>query len=421
MLLPVRQARARARRPFVTEDSPEPTSAADVFRCAFPEGEAAYNGIGIGADGTIHFALSSKSKTPGRIFAFDPQTERVRGVADLGTAFPSNGARAIPQGKVHVDLEPAGDRLYGATHLGYYEPGEAKERPGHAAGYAPYPGGWFFAIANGRLLPCAQAPGGEGVITMRVDAARSRAHALTWPSGRLLGVDLPSGRLQDHGPVMGAGEAGSVDAGQWRRVCRSLAVHPATGHVFWSDDAGAIWRLAGDRIETVARLPIADIWRKVCWHPERRIFYGWTWREALLFTFDPETLVCRALATLPAPGTLAFALDAAGTHLHILARGPGMIRRGQIQLAETVTHLTYDVDSGALRVRGRLCAADGCGITQAQSLLLAGEQAFAVAWVEVSAADRSDYARAVRACRRDVPAYRVRGYAEEIALVRFAT
>jgi len=424
-LLPYRLARARARQTFIEERDAGAPLIVDAFRCDFPEGEAAYNGLGRGHDGTIYFAVSTKSITPGRLFAFDPRTGAVDLVTDLDSAFPSSGVRAIPHGKVHVDLSPADNRLYGATHVGYYERGGTRERPAAAPGYAPYPGGWIFALEGRHVRRCAQAPAGEGIIAMTVDAARGRAVALTWPAGRLLAADLASGRITDHGAAMGAGESGSPTDGAWQRVCRSIAVHPESGHAFWSDERGVIWRFAGGATEPCARLPVADIWRKVSWHAERRVFVGWTWRDALLFTFDPAAADCRALTTLAAPGgggrpaTLGFALSADAARVHALARGPGLIRDGRIQLAESVSHLTFDLGSGTIISSGPLRTRDGRHVTQAQSLLLVDGHAYAVAWVEVPATERSAYAAALRARRRDDPASRAQGYVEEIALIRF--
>lgn len=423
MLLPYRLARARASQPFVAESAVDAPVAVDDYRCDFPEGEAAFNGLGAGRDGRVYLAIGTKSTTAGRIFVFDPRTGRVDLLADLETAFPAAGGRAIPQGKIHVDFIPAGDRVYAATHVGYYDAAAATERPGRAPGFAPYSGGWFFAIAGDRVLPYAQAPAGEGVIAMCVDAGRNHAFGLTWPGGLLLSLDLASGSLRNHGPVFGAGEAGSIENGSWHRVCRCLVTHPATGHVFWSDDAGAIWRLDGERVEAVARLPVADHWRKVCWDEDRNVFVGWTWRDALLFTFDPATLVCRTLTKMSAgadrAATLAFALDPDRRRIHALVRGPGLLRQGRIQLAEAARYATYDLATGATTMRGLLQTRDGRVVTQAQSLLVIGGDAYAVAWIELSPADRTPYAQAVRAMRRDDRVCRARGYTEEIALVRF--
>lgn len=427
LLLPLRLRRARARGLFrPAEELGEPL-VAEAFDLAFPQGEASYNGIGQAPDGTILFAIGTKGLEAGaRLFAFDPESSSVRVMADLDPALTPPGRRAIPQGKVHVDLVAAGGMTVGATHIGYYDPRSAVERPGTAPGYAPYPGGWFFAVEDDRVVPLAQAPAGEGIITMSVDVERRVAFALTWPRGLFLTYDLDAGTLRNYGAVMGAGETGSKNDGTWWRICRSLAVEPTSGAVFWSDERGRIGRFDGSSIEMVGSTPRGELWRKVVWHPSQRVFYGVLWRSSTLFRFDPATLSCEELGMLgvpPSPATLAFALDPDGRTLHALAAGPGVLRDGQIQLAGSVTHLTYDVGrdlgNGTQRASGPLRLPDGRWVTQSQSLLLAGAYAYSLCWVEVPPGDRSPRAREIRALRRRTREYRGRGYAEEMMLVRF--
>jgi hypothetical protein len=329
----------------------------DAFDPQFCEEVVAYNGLG----DDVVFAVSTKSLHAGaRLFRFDPETQTIRAITDLDETLPKPQPRTIPQGKVHVDFVDIGGVLYGATHIGYYDPNDAVERPGAAEGYAPYPGGWFFAIEGDRVLPLAQAPAGEGIITMSGDPARGLLAALTWPGGVFLTLDVASRTLRNHGTVITAG-----------RICRSLGVDPASGAVWWSDDAGRIWRYDG-RIEAVAATPRLEMWRKVVWHPEHRVFYGITWDSAALFRFDPVSLACDGLGTLRvrrAPATLAFAID--GNTIHALAFG----------WFRSVWHLTFDVVSKARSVDGPLVLADGRHVRQAQSLLLAGGRAYTLGWV----------------------------------------
>ena len=80
--------------------------------------------------------------------------------------------------------------------------------------------------------PIARLGGGEGVITMALDAARGRAIVLAWPSGTLGTVDVSRAaaaaepaplltELLDY-PGRGGGEAAHPRSGTYRCVCRAV-------------------------------------------------------------------------------------------------------------------------------------------------------------------------------------------------------
>lgn len=386
-LLPLRLARARVRGALRTERELGTPFVVEEFDPGFPEGEAAYNAMGEAADGRVWFAIGTKSLGAGaRLFVFDPATSSLRMVADLDEALaPPAGVRAIPHGKVHVDLVPHGSAMVGATHVGYYDPQSTIERPAVVPGYTPYPGGWFFRIENDRVAPLAQAPPGEGIITMSADLVRERLIALTWPSGFLLTLDLESRALGNDGPMFGAGENGSKKDGTWSRICRSIGIDPRDGAAYWSDDRGLISRFDGRSIEVVATTPQKTIWRKVFWHPAEEVFYGWLWRSSTLFRFDPKTLTCEEIGSLAvhdAPATLAFAWSPSTNAIHALVSGPAVLRRKRGRLASSVFHLSLDLGGGTTRVSGPLRLADGRWLTQSQSLLLRDDRAYCLCWVE---------------------------------------
>lgn len=419
-LLPLRLARARRRGAYVAQHDLGAPHIVEAFDPRFDDGEAAYNALGA-FDGAIHFAISTKSLDAGaRLFRFDPDPSRLSTVADLGVEL-AHDERAIPHGKVHVDLAPIGNALYGATHIGYYDPRASLERPGSARGYALYPGGVFFALEGDTIHRLAQAPQGEGIITMVADAPRNMLYALTWPRGLFLSLDLATRTLRNHGPVLGLGEIGSKRHGTWTRICRSLGVDDL-GHLYWSDAQGNIVRFDGDTIGVVARLPKAEMWRKVLWHPSECIFYGVLWSSAALFRFDPSSRTCDEIGSLRlsnGAATLAFTFDARARVIHACASGPGVLRDRDLPLASTVSHATFDLATHETHFSGPLRLTDGRWITQAQSLLLAGGFAYSLCWVEVPSGDRSSRARHIRALRRHTPEYRTRGYGEQMMLVRF--
>ena len=419
-----RLARAIGRQ-FPGEAAIAPAVTVDALDPGFLEGEAAYNGLGVAADGTVFFSVGTKALDAGaRVFAARTDAHHVRLVTDLDRALRPAAPAAVPHGKMHVDFAEIGGRMFGATHVGHYALVDGVERPSTPAGWAPYPGGVFFELTGGGAVPCGSAPAGEGVIAMTADAVRVRLHALTWPGGRLLTADVASGSVYDHGPVFGPAETGSRAAGTWHRVCRSLGVDERTGRVYWSDREGSIHCLEERGIRTLGtRLPSHDMWRKVAWHASREIFYVLT-EGGRLCTFDPVREECRDIGRLaPADAgrraTLAFAVDAERGAVHHLATGRGAWRGvRQPPLLSTVWHCVHDLTSATTAVRGVLRLPDGRFVTEAQSLAVVGDTLCGTMWVEVPPTDRSPRAHALRQRRRDTEEYRVRGYAEEILFVR---
>jgi hypothetical protein len=416
-LLPLRLARARSDGWFVKSGPIDQIVSTELIDLGYLAADAAWNGLGRGTDGTLYCAAGTHSlDDAARLFALTPGSTHVELVADLGAALPS-AVGAIAQGKVHVDMPALADGVIGATHVGYY----STPPPGRS-----YPGGWFFTATADRVRPLVRAPDGEGIIAMAVDRARSVAFALSWPRGLLLELDLQESRLRSHGPVHDAGEAGSREAGTWRWICRSLGIDERTGAVYWSDDAGRITRKGDHRIEPVASLPRSEMWRKVAWHPAEEVFYGAMWTGGDLFRFDPQTAEVDQIGALRLPGasprvltSLGFVLDAEANRIHALAAGPGVLRRGEVQLPSSVLYVSHDLSSGETLVHGPLRSQDGRWITRAESLLLAGENAYTVCWAEVTRRHRSARAREVRRLRSRSHLYRFYGYAEEVVLARF--
>ena len=110
--------------------------------------------------------------------------------------------------------------------------------------------------------------------------------------------------MKDLGPFFEQGENGK--GATYRTICRSLAVDPDDGSVYFTTGEGAIHRYRYDRdaVETVAGDDLkkdyfglydptspghmAYNWRQVVWYaPEKRI-YGVHGNSGYLFRFDPR-------------------------------------------------------------------------------------------------------------------------------------
>ncbi len=407
----------------MSEQESAPVVEAELIGLDFPAADAAWNGIGQASDGTVYCAPGTHSVDCGaRLFALVPDSSVAEPVADLDAVLPRPHGQVITQGKVHVDFAPIGEELLGATHIGYQTRYRGTERARTAAKYGPYPGGWFFAVRNRAITPIAQAPEGEGIISMTVDVHRGVAFALTWPHGLLLELDLASRSLRSPGPALGG--AGSELAGTRGFICRSLGIDRRTGAVFWSDSGGRIFRYAREKIEIVASLPRAEIWTKVARDPSGA-FIGILERSGVLFRFDPSALMCEEIGQMRLPHapqrvktTLAFFLDPSDV-IHALAVGPGVLPTSDAQQPSTSVYLTHDLSRNKTQVHGPLRSSEGRWISRSESLLVTDRTAYSVCWAGVPSSDRSPHARQVRRHRRHSPDYRFGGHADEVVLARF--
>ncbi len=102
---------------------------AKSYYSGFPLAHDTYNAISAASDNKIYYILSSQSiDKGGRMYVYDPQTNKARFVVDLTEACGEKGKNAIPQGKSHVRFYESQGKLYFATHVGYYEMINGRER-----------------------------------------------------------------------------------------------------------------------------------------------------------------------------------------------------------------------------------------------------------------------------------------------------
>ncbi len=367
----------------------------------FPWSHDTYNGIGVASDGCVYYVLCSESFTrAGAMFRYDPRSDRAEFVADLSQACGESGG--VPQNKSHVNFEEHAGKLYFATHVGIYSVVDGKEvMPVPPAGVAPYPGGHFLSydLASGAIEDLAIAPGGEGVLTFALDGPRSRAYAITWPTGRLLAVNLDSREIRDHGRVSEMGEAGI--GANYRTLCRSLRVDPGDGSVYFTTSEGWIFRLRleADAFERVEGddlrkdyFGLYDIaspghmgynWRQTIWYEPESAIYGVHGNSGYLFRFEPRIErvdVLSRLTSLPSQrcgmfdqfsyGYLGFALGPDGHTIHYLTGGPvfengrrvagkASTARGEAKGQENLHLVLYDIETGSYEDRGPVLFADG--------------------------------------------------------------
>ncbi|MDW8130585.1 MAG: hypothetical protein RMI94_08550 [Bryobacterales bacterium] len=281
---------------------------ARVFDSGFPEAHDTYNGIVRGSDGRIYYVLSTDSVDVGaRMFVYDPLADRIEMLGDLTEACGEKDLKAIPQGKVHVTPVERQGKLYFATHMGYYTIKDGMETVGvPPPGYKPYPGGHLLAYDMGARTfeDLGVAPGREGILTMNMDIRRGRIYGITWPTGYFFRYDLARREWKNLGLYARQGESGR--GGEYRTLCRSIAIDPHDGSAYFSNADGQILRYVYDR-DAVELVEGEDLrkdyfgqydpsspghmgynWRQTFWYePERRI-YAVHGNSGYLFFFDPR-------------------------------------------------------------------------------------------------------------------------------------
>ena len=80
---------------------------------------------------------------------------------------------------------------------------------------------------------------------MNMDTGRGRIYGITWPTGRFFRFDWRRKKRRTSGRFSWTGENGKGAA--YRTICRSLAIDPADGSVYFSTGEGAIHRYRYDR------------------------------------------------------------------------------------------------------------------------------------------------------------------------------
>jgi hypothetical protein len=378
-----------------------------------------YNAISAASDGKIYYVLSSESyDTGGKIYVYDPLTDKTNLLADLTEICGEKDKKTIPQGKSHVRFYESNGKLYFVTHIGVYEMIDGMERlPEHAPeGYGLYPGGHFISydLTTGEFEDLALAPHGEGLLTMTIDKQREHIYALTWPLGYFLDFNLATGELKNLGLPCGKGEGGIVGQ-DYRVICRSMFVDPRDGKVYFSTGEGDILYYQPG-METFEKLEGIDLrldyfgeydptrpgsmgynWRKIFWHEGQQAAYGVHGNSGYLFRFDPlkpEIEIVDRIASVPSKksgmfdqfsyGYLGFQPGPDGETIYYLTGGPiyvdGKRLKGADQIAkgaakglENLHLITYHIPTNHYTDHGPVFYPDGSRPTYVNSIAIGAD------------------------------------------------
>lgn len=331
---------------------------AHFYNSGFRYADDNYNACFRASNGKIYYILCSGSINVGaQMYAFDPATRKVDHIADLTKALGEGGLHAVPQGKGHSIFVEYKDKLYFATHVGYYNPPTAagQELAGTTPpGYKPYPGGHFvsYDLATGQFKSLAKAPVGEGILAFTMDPERGRLYGITWPSGLFLRYDMRTHQLKNFGPISLGGEKG-IPGKTFRVLCRCLVLDPDDGSVYFTTVGGDIFRYGydTDSIEKVEGCNLRkDVfgcfnpsepgtmgynWRQAFWYAPQKVFYAVHGRSDYLYKFNPRTRKVEVVERLASNATresgmydpfryghLGFALGPDGHTIYYLTGAP---------------------------------------------------------------------------------------------------
>ncbi len=388
---------------LAAQDRAEPRLIAKTYDSGFALAHDTYNGMGTGSDGKIYYVLSSESyETGAQVCCYDPATDRITKLGDLTEACGEKGKKTIVQGKSHVNFVECDGKLYFATHVGYYSIIDGMEKIGiPPEGFKPYPGGHFVAydMRTGKFESLAVAPFGEGILSMTMDTARRRCYGLTWPTGYFIRYDLATKELKNLGKTAREGENGKGES--YRTICRSIAVDPRDGSVFFTNGDGDILRYDHAR-DAFAKVEGEDLVKDYFgqYDPTSPGHMGYNWRQALwnsglnaivavhgnsgyLFTFDPRAPrveVLDRITSAPSKrsgmfdqfsyGYLGFAFGPDGRTIHYLTGGPVYVggkrvtgkkttAMGESKGTENLHLVTYDVVANVYKDHGAVFYENG--------------------------------------------------------------
>jgi hypothetical protein len=376
---------------------------AQIIDSGFADSHDSYNAVSCASDGRIYYVLSSsKPDVAARMFSYDPGSATVKSLGDLNGAAGERDQKSIAQGKSHVSFVESNGKLYFATHIGYYSIIDGMEKPGiPPAGMSPYPGGHFLSydMATAKFENIAVAPSREGIITFNMDPRRGRLYGITWPTGHLLRYDLLKREMKDLGAVSEQGESGKGPT--FRTICRSMAVNPEDGSVYFSTSDGGLHRYLyqTDTVEPVSGDDLKKDyfglyqpssaghmgynWRQTFWYGPERAVYGVHGNSGYLFRFLTSTETVEVLGRITSEdsqrsgmfdqfsyGYLGFALGPDGRTIYYLTGGPvyeggrrvkgkESTAKGESKGRENLHLITWDIPTRRYTDHGPILFANG--------------------------------------------------------------
>lgn len=380
-----------------------PIIMATTYNSQFPLSHDTYNGIYGASDGMIYYVLCSESiEEGGKMYCFDPQVKQITLCGDLTEICGEKDQKAIPQGKSHVNFIESDGKLFFGTHIGYYNTVKGVDKMGTPPeGYNIYPGGHLLSydLKAKKFEDLGIVPNQEGVLTMNMDIHRGLIYGITWPSGYFFRYSLEKNEMKNLGLISRKGEDGAGE--EYRALCRSIAVNPESGSVYFSTSDGFILRcmLREGAIEIIIEDDLKKDyfgyydpsspghmgynWRQVFWRPEDKCIYGVHGNSGYFFRFDPRTNRVEVLDRITSKssqrsgmfdqfsyGYLGLILGPDGRTVYYLTGSPMFINgkrvmgksttgKGEAKGLENLHLITYDIPTGKYQDHGPVYFSDG--------------------------------------------------------------
>ena len=378
---------------------------ARCFDSGFPDAHDTYNAMSMASDGCLYYVLSSdKLDVGGQMFRFNPSSEEIKHLGDLNVICGQSDKKCIAQGKSHVLFYEYQQKLYFATHVGYYQLIDGMDRLPEQAphGFDLYPGGHILSydLSNESFEDLAIIPHGEGVVSMCMDTQRGNMFGITWPTGQFFTYQVKDKKLTLLGKISGNGEAGTPGE-DFRSLCRSLVVDEDTGYCYWTTIEGDIFYVDPMELK-IHRLSNAHLrldyfgkyepslpgtmgyhWRQIFWYAPEQVAYGVHGNSGYLFKFDPKAQtveIVDRITSLPSKksgffdqfsyGYLGFTLGPDGKTIYYLTGGPifengkriegeKSIAKGAAKGLENLHLITYEIPTNTYQDHGPIFYENG--------------------------------------------------------------
>jgi len=378
---------------------------ARCFDSGFPDAHDTYNAMSMASDGRLYYVLSSdKLDVGGQMFRFNPSSEEIKHLGDLNVICGQSDKKCIAQGKSHVLFYEYQQKLYFATHVGYYQLIDGMDRLPEQApdGFDLYPGGHILSydLGNETFEDLSMIPDGEGVVSMCMDTQRGNMFGITWPTGQFFTYQVKDKKLTLLGKISGNGEAGTP-GDDFRSLCRSLVVDEDTGYCYWTTIEGDIFYVDPMELK-IHRLSNAHLrldyfgkyepslpgtmgyhWRQIFWYAPEQVAYGVHGNSGYLFKFDPKAQtveIVDRITSLPSKksgffdqfsyGYLGFTLGPNGKTIYYLTGGPifengkriegeKSIAKGAAKGLENLHLITYEIPTNTYQDHGPIFYENG--------------------------------------------------------------
>lgn len=378
---------------------------ARCFDSGFPDAHDTYNAMSMASDGRLYYVLSSdKLDVGGQMFRFNPSSEEIKHLGDLNVICGQSDKKCIAQGKSHVLFYEYQQKLYFATHVGYYQLIDGMDRLPEQTpdGFDLYPGGHILSydLSNETFEDLYMIPDGEGVVSMCMDTQRGNMFGITWPTGQFFTYQVKDKKLTRLGKISGNGEAGTPGE-DFRSLCRSLVVDEDTGYCYWTTIEGDIFYVDPMELK-IHRLSNAHLrldyfgkyepslpgtmgyhWRQIIWYAPEQVAYGVHGNSGYLFKFDPKAQtveIVDRITSLPSKksgffdqfsyGYLGFTLGPDGKTIYYLTGGPifengkriegeKSIAKGAAKGLENLHLITYEIPTNTYQDHGPIFYENG--------------------------------------------------------------